>query len=82
MSRQTVTINAASNSRSYIEPATAATWLGTFLPPVPTFHGLDARTGRTRCGVLLWTDTWGRPGCLVPLRHAIRFGRPCARCWP
>lgn len=63
------------------EPASATVWIGTLLPRIPVFHSLVVSTGHTACGLLLWHDNHTRPGTLIPLRHALRFARPCGKCW-
>lgn len=49
----------------------------------------------TACGIVLWssrralgdvnpgaTEVRDRGGHMVPVKHAVLFGRPCARCYP
>lgn len=47
----------------------------------------DSWERRTLCGVLVHrhvyeTDAAEHHGVGVPARHAVRFARPCRRCWP
>lgn len=74
-----------------------AVFFGTFAR-VPTYHGFDyRRNGRsddegvsrdyTRCGMVVseYDRETGRlkePGQWLPLRHAVKFGRPCKKCFP
>lgn len=46
---------------------------------------------RTRCGLVMYEDEVDASGkCVhdqtwderIPGRHAVRFGKPCLRCWP
>lgn len=75
--------------------ATRPVWLAAVYPAVPIAHGIDGlrRAGpisetRTRCGIVLyrWTpatrETYEAAGHWLPARHALRFARPCRRCWP
>lgn len=64
--------------------------------PLPVYHGYDwnrrdddpdVSRDFTRCGRVTGeydhtTRKLREPGTPIPMRHAIRFGRPCARCFP
>lgn len=50
-------------------------WVGNTGHSRPVFHAWG-RADFTRCGVVLGA-------CVaLPPRHAVKFARPCARCWP
>lgn len=51
----------------------------------PIFHRANwPINGRTACGLELWDQSTdiGYEYQSVPAKHAVRFGRPCATCWP
>ena len=63
----------------------------------PVFHGfgetgtgsrdVDRSADFTRCGLLVSeyvysTGQLREPGHWLPMRHAVKFGRPCPKCFP
>jgi hypothetical protein len=61
----------------------------TFLDPFgspPIFHRISTAGHwlTTGCGEWLWrSDTeQTRQRSDLPVRHAVKFGRPCSTCWP
>lgn len=62
--------------------------------PLPVFHGYERGRGKeadgasrdwTRCGLMVSEYADGRltvKGTSVPVRHAVKFGRPCRKCFP
>jgi len=62
---------------------------------VPVYHGFDFHrrepdtsisADMTRCGLLIAsydheTKRLKEPGTWIPLRHAVKFGKPCGKCF-
>jgi len=49
----------------------------------PVFHRpvrVDLSDTRTGCGRPIFDNRWET--CQLPVRHALRFARPCRQCWP
>lgn len=68
-------------------------WLFDPEAAVPIFHaaglryrgdGTEARILVTRCGLPVHAEDRNgyRTAAHLPPRHAVRFARPCRRCWP
>ena len=68
-----------------------------WFPTTPVYHGFDNErlnerdsgysTDFTRCGQVVSeyeyaTGKYRAPGTWFPLKHALKFARPCDRCWP
>lgn len=51
-------------------------WFANFDQPVPVFHAPEPGTAAMACGAPERLF-----GCHVPLRLALKFARPCTRCW-
>lgn len=64
---------------------------------VPVYHGMNwdyrdkpnsvVNRTVTRCGLTVdsydnETDRYRDPGTFIPMQHAVKFGRPCKRCFP
>jgi hypothetical protein len=81
-----LTIPAYDGDGVYDERPGQLVWLASAWQDEPVFHRTQTRGERTDCGLTVWVDRGSgiefAGGHLLPLRHAIRFARPCGHCWP
>lgn len=59
----------------YLEPTARSVLIFNILTDRPVFHRFSDLSATTSCGMADVFATW------IPLRHAIKFARPCWRCF-